>query len=97
MIAGAGPHEAAGVDWIRSKRPFAFAGLWEHWKPVDGEPLETCTIITTAQNDLMAPIHNRMPVILAPTSYDEWLDRAFQHIEPLNALLRPYLDEGLTA
>jgi putative SOS response-associated peptidase YedK len=85
--------------WIglRSKRPFAFAGLWEHWKPVDGEPLETCTIITTAPNDLMAPIHNRMPVILAPTSYNQWLDPAFQHIGPLNALLRPYLSEGLTA
>ena len=85
--------------WIglRSRRPFAFAGLWEHWKPAEGEPLETCTIITTEPNDLMAPIHNRMPVILAPASYDQWLDPTFQHIESLNALLRPYPSEELTA
>jgi putative SOS response-associated peptidase YedK len=85
--------------WIglRSKQPFAFAGLWEHWTPAEGEPLETCTIITTEPNELMQSIHNRMPVILAPTSYDQWLDPAFQHIEPLKALLRPYLSEELTA
>ena len=85
--------------WIglRSKRPFAFAGLWEHWKPAEEEPLETCTIITTEPNELMRPIHNRMPVILAPVSYDQWLDPTFQHIEPLKALLRPYLSEELTA
>jgi putative SOS response-associated peptidase YedK len=84
--------------WIRlrSKRPFAFAGLWEHWTPTDGEPLETCTIITTEPNDLMASIHNRMPVILAPASYDQWLDPTFQQAEPLKALLRPYSSEELT-
>lgn len=85
--------------WIglRSKQPFAFAGLWEHWTPAEGDSLETCTIITTEPNKLMASIHNRMPVILAPTSYDQWLDPTFQHIEPLKALLRPYLSEELTA
>jgi len=85
--------------WIglRSKRPFAFAGLWEQWKPPEGEPLETCTIITTEPNDLMAPIHNRMPVILSPASYDQWLDLSFQQVEPLKALLRPYPSEELTA
>ena len=85
--------------WIglRSKRPFAFAGLWEHWKPAEGEPLETCTIITTEPNDLMTPIHNRMPVILAPTLYDQWLDPTFQQIDALKTLLRPYPSEELTA
>mgnify|MGYP001309494672 FL=1 len=85
--------------WIglQSKRPFAFAGLWEQWKPPEGEPLETCTVITTEPNDLMAPIHNRMPVILSPASYDQWLDLSFQQIEPLKALLRPYPSEELTA
>lgn len=84
--------------WIglKSRRPFAFAGLWEQWQPPDGAVIESCTIITTTPNDLMAPIHNRMPVILAPPSYDQWLDPAFQHIEPLNALLRPYPSEELT-
>ena len=83
--------------WIglKSQRPFAFAGLWEQWTPADGEPLETCTIITTEPNDLMAPIHNRMPVILAPTVYNQWLDPTFQQTEPLKALLRPYPSEEL--
>jgi putative SOS response-associated peptidase YedK len=85
--------------WIglRSQRPFAFAGLWEHWKPAEGEPLETCTIITTEPNELMRSIHNRMPVILAPASYDQWLDPTFQQTEPLKALLCPYSSEELTA
>lgn len=85
--------------WIglRSTRPFAFAGLWEQWQPSEGAPLETCTIITTEPNALMAPIHNRMPVILAHTSYDQWLDPAFQQIDSLKALLSPYPSEELTA
>lgn len=85
--------------WIglRSKRPFAFAGLWEQWQPPEGAPLETCTIITTEPNDLMAPIHKRMPVILAPTSYDQWLDPTYQQIDPLKALLGSYPSEELTA
>ncbi len=78
--------------WIglRSQHPFAFAGLWEHWTPAEGQPLETCTIITTEPNDLIAPIHSRMPVILAPTAYDQWLNPTFQHTESLKVLLRPY-------
>ena len=85
--------------WIGlgNKHPFAFAGLWEHWKPAEGEPLETCTIITTEPNDLMAPIHNRMPVILSPPGYDQWLDPTFQQAEPLKALLHPYPSEELMA
>jgi len=92
-----GAHKQPMWIGLRSKRPFAFAGLWEHWKPAEGEPVETCTIITTEPNDLMATIHNRMPVILAPASYDQWLDPTFQQAEPLKALLRPYPSEELTA
>jgi putative SOS response-associated peptidase YedK len=85
--------------WIglQSQRPFAFAGLWEQWKPADGELLETCTIITTEPNGLMAQIHNRMPVILGPAFYDQWLDPTFQPIESLKDLLRPYPGEELMA
>jgi putative SOS response-associated peptidase YedK len=85
--------------WIglKSQRPFAFAGLWEQWKPADGELLETCTIITTEPNGLMAQIHNRMPVILGPAFYDQWLDPTFQPIESLKDLLRPYPGEELMA
>ena len=85
--------------WIglQNHRPFAFAGLWEHWTPAEGDPMETCTIITTEPNELMQSIHNRMPVILPPTSYGQWLDPTFQHIDTLKALLRPYPSEELTA
>lgn len=55
--------------------PFAFAGLWERWRnPTEGRDVESCTIVTTAANATLGPIHHRMPVILAPQSYDLWLD-----------------------
>jgi putative SOS response-associated peptidase YedK len=55
--------------------PFAFAGLWERWRnPTEGRDVESCTIVTTAANATLSPIHHRMPVILAPESYDLWLD-----------------------
>jgi putative SOS response-associated peptidase YedK len=57
-------------------RAFAFAGLWEHSNPPDGEPVETCTIVTTAANEFSAKYHNRMPVILDGGDYRRWLDAA---------------------
>ena len=85
--------------WIglRDRRPFAFAGLWEHWRPPDGEPIESCTIITTQPNALMESIHTRMPVILDAKDYATWLDPAFQHVDTLNVLLRPFAAEHMTA
>lgn len=54
--------------------PLAFAGLWERWvDKVTNQPLETYTIITTEPNELTLPIHNRMPVILAPRDYERWM------------------------
>lgn len=67
---------------------FALAGLWERWQPPDGDPLESCTVLTTAANALMAPIHHRMPVIIASAHYGEWLfpetaaDRARELLVP---------------
>ena len=58
-------------------RPMALAGVWEVWRPrdrPDAEPLRTCAIITTSANELMAPIHDRMPVVLEPASWAAWLD-----------------------
>ncbi len=74
--------------------PFAFAGLWERWRtPGDGthggEPLETCAIITTEANQTLAPIHHRMPVILAADDHDAWLDPEPPSAAALTALLRP--------
>jgi putative SOS response-associated peptidase YedK len=77
-------------------RPFAFAGLWERWRgclpdgqPADNSmpPLESCTIITTAANDLCRPVHERMPVILDPADYDRWLDPAITDAQRLLPLL----------
>jgi putative SOS response-associated peptidase YedK len=55
-------------------RLFAFAGLWERWKDPNGGNVETCAIITTDANDVVRPVHDRMPVILDPAAYGQWLD-----------------------
>lgn len=56
-------------------KPFAFAGLWERWKPKDGgPPLETFTIVNTAANEIMARYHDRVPIVLSPKDYATWLD-----------------------
>ncbi len=70
----------------RDNQPFAFAGLWERWRGGDGA-LESCTIITTAANELLRPLHERMPVILAPNDYGTWLAPAAkpEELQPLLA------------
>ena len=69
---------------------FAFAGLWDTWKQPDGQYIRTCTIITTQPNDLVAPIHDRMPVILPADAQEEWLDPALHDTHVLQQLLKPY-------
>jgi len=75
---------------LKSRAPFAFAGLWETWKPSAGEPLRSCTVITTAPNELVADIHDRMPVILAPDAYAIWLSAEAPDPDVLATLLVPY-------
>jgi putative SOS response-associated peptidase YedK len=75
---------------LKSGEPFAFAGLWEYWQSEHGDEVLSATIITTTPNDLLAPIHNRMPVILPPTVYDRWLDPGEQPPDALDDLLAPY-------
>ena len=81
---------------LQDGQPFAFAGLWERWKAPNGEAIESCTILTTEANELLRPIHDRMPVILDPKDYELWLDPEVQKPEPLQQLLRPYRSEGMT-
>jgi putative SOS response-associated peptidase YedK len=76
---------------------FGFAGLWERWVRPDGQPLDSCTIITTVANDLIRPLHVRMPVILSPVEHDVWLDPSVQEAERLQPLLRPYPPEEMEA
>ena len=73
---------------------FAFAGLWERWQSPDGSILQTCTILTTRPNELMTPIHNRMPVILEPEDYADWLEPEEKPQLGLH-LLRPFPAERM--
>ncbi len=75
---------------LRSGRPFAFAGLWDRWRSPDGEDVPSATIITTDANELLADVHDRMPVILAPDAYDLWLSPREPVVEELLGCLKPY-------
>ena len=78
-------------------RPFAFAGLWERWSKGEAGPLDTCTIITTTPNDLMAGLHHRMPVILPQNLFKEWLEPAPLDVDRLEEMLAPHPAEGMEA
>ena len=75
---------------LASGEPFAFAGLWETWQDPSGEPVISCTIITTEANELVQPIHDRMPVILPREMEALWLDTDVQDAAALVSLLAPY-------
>lgn len=76
---------------------FGFAGLYDTWKSPDGHSIATCTIITTTPNSVLAPIHNRMPVILLPDDEEAWLSPDLTEVEPLVSMLKPYPDDLLEA
>ncbi len=92
----------AAADGGRGKTPylftladaelFAFAGLWDTW-----QELQTCAILTTAPNEFVAPVHDRMPVILRREDVDEWLDADLRDVGRLEAMLQPYPAEAMTA
>ena len=81
---------------LASGEPFAMAGLWEMWTSPDGEKRRTCTIVTTFPNELMARIHNRMPVILPREMCADWLDDSMPALA-LNAMLKPFSAELMQA
>ena len=81
---------------LRSRRPFVFAGVWDRWKPREGEPLVSCAIVTCPPNGLVAPIHDRMPVIVAPEARAYWLAADAEPAD-LTALLRPYPESEMEA
>jgi putative SOS response-associated peptidase YedK len=69
---------------------FAFAGLWDGWKDGSDDWIKTCSILTTTPNALTVTVHDRMPVILDPESYDLWLDPGMQNVAAISELLKPY-------
>ncbi|HZZ29556.1 MAG TPA: SOS response-associated peptidase [Pirellulales bacterium] len=78
--------DAPWLFQVKGGEPFAFAGVWERW----GKSLESCAILTTAANELMAPIHDRLPVILSPGDYDAWLDPAMNDPDKLTYFYEPF-------
>ena len=86
----AGKRRVPVYIFLKSKKPFGFAGLYERWKAPDGNEIHTCTIITTDANDLVRPIHDRMPVIVSADAEDRWLDPGEGSRERLQSLLTPY-------
>lgn len=91
------PYAVAGADG----RPIALAGLWAGWKDPDtGEVVRSFTIVTTSPNDLMRPIHDRMPVVIPESAWDRWLDptlTAPRDLAELHGLLVPADDDALDA
>ena len=81
---------------LESKKPFAFAGLWDSWNRSDGEILNTFAVITTNPNSLLESIHSRMPVILLQEDIAAWLDGSSNE-EKLSHLLCPYPSKLMTA
>ena len=90
-------------EWARkgtSKQPFcfevndgelfAFAGIWDGWRSAEGHWIKSCSILTTAPNAVTSAVHDRMPVILDPDSYDLWLDPGMHDVAGLSDLLKPY-------
>jgi putative SOS response-associated peptidase YedK len=80
--------------------PFAFAGLWERWHERwhgDEGDVQSCSIVTTDANELVRPLHDRMPVVLDPNDYAAWLDQTPRPKEDLLSLLRRFPSEAMKA
>ena len=75
---------------LRSGEPFAFAGLWSVWRDDAGSRVPSCAIVTTTPNEVVAPIHDRMPVILSKGAESLWLDGDVQDGALLSSVLKPY-------
>jgi putative SOS response-associated peptidase YedK len=98
-------------EWQRSRRgkqpfhfhmkdgsPFAFAGLWEAWRPAEGaKPILTCAMLTVPANEVVKSVHNRMPAILRPEDYATWIDRGNDDPEDVMPLVRPYAAADMEA
>ncbi len=104
LIPAAGFYEWQKLDrakqpWfihLRDKIPMVFAGLYQRWQAPDETVIESCTILTTAANDLIKPIHDRMPVIIDPANFPLWLDNTTYNPQQLEKLLQPFPAEKIS-
>jgi putative SOS response-associated peptidase YedK len=87
--AGGGP-KTPYYFTLSDHQPFAFAGLWEIWTSPDGDQIKSACILTTSPNEIVKPVHERMPVILDPADYQAWLDPEEIKPEDLQGLLKPF-------
>lgn len=81
---------------LKDKSIFAFAGIYEEGKDLEGNPRRTCSIITTAANDTVAPVHDRMPVILRRDDESRWIDRDLENAEELLTFLKPLPNDAIS-
>src|SRR5580704_10583065 len=75
---------------VNDSELFAFAGIWDRWRDSNGTWVKTCSILTTTPNAVTSAVHDRMPVILHPDSYDLWLDPGMNNVAVATDLLKPY-------
>lgn len=80
---------------MRDESPFGFAGLWERWEGEGGEIIDSCAILTTEANEILRPVHDRMPVIVHPEAYSLWLEGGEREQTLLREMLRPYPAEEM--
>lgn len=94
-----GPKGQRKPYYLRPRKPelIAFAGLYETWKDPEGSPIDTATVLTCAANETVAPLHDRMPVIVAPRVFDDWLDAERVGAEEALAMVGPAPDDFLEA
>ncbi|MHB0958261.1 MAG: SOS response-associated peptidase [Pirellulaceae bacterium] len=78
------------VIQTQDRRPFGVGAVWERWEQAGTEPLESCAVITTSANELVRPINDRMPVIIAEQDYSRWLDPEYFEIDELARMMRPF-------
>jgi putative SOS response-associated peptidase YedK len=92
MALGLGkcPGKIRQAEWVYWRGLFAFAGIWDRWRDPDGKTVESCSILTTTPNAVTSAIHDRMPVILDPDSYDLWLDPGMRDVIVVSEMLKPY-------
>ncbi|HEY6896296.1 MAG TPA: SOS response-associated peptidase [Rhodocyclaceae bacterium] len=92
-----GRHKQPYYIRFKSGEPLAMAGLWESWRDPEGQIVRTFCVITTGPNEVMQPIHERMPVLLRPGDFAAWLDPAVDAAHSLGALIAPFAAEGMEA
>lgn len=87
---GRGRKKQPYVIQMKDRHPFGVGAVWERWQPPEGEPLESCAVITTVANDVVRPINDRMPVIIPSEDYEDWLNPGFFDAQELDRMMAPF-------